>query len=337
MKENVDYGTSPPSSRVQESDGPQPLLVGNSAAIKKVFELIATVANTNSTVLLQGESGTGKELAARTIHSKSGRNDQPMVKINCGAVPKNLIESELFGHEKGAFTGAIERRIGKFELAHGSTLFLDEVGEMPLDLQVKLLRALQEREIDRVGGKTTIKIDVRVIAATNRSLDQEVELGNFRSDLFYRLNVFPITLPPLRDRKEDIPVLALHFIQRLSERLGKNVCTISNPALQKMLRYSWPGNVREMEHLLERTVLMTKDATIKEFDLPNSERNKKKVQEENTSIKSLAENEREYILFVLGKTNGKVRGPGGAAELLKLPSSTLQSKMKKLGIRKSGR
>jgi formate hydrogenlyase transcriptional activator len=337
MKQHMHKDVDPPKLSLPENNVSQPSFIGTSAAMKKVFELIAHVANTNSTVLLQGESGTGKELAAKAIHSASDRRENPIINVNCGAIPKSLIESELFGHERGAFTGAVEQRIGRFEQAHKSTLFLDEIGEMPLDLQVKLLRALQEKEIERVGGKTTIKIDVRVIAATNRSLEEEVASGNFRGDLFYRLNVFPITLPALRDRKEDIPFLVQHFIELLSQKLGRSVNSISNQALQKLLRYAWPGNIREMEHLLERTVLMTKGNCIKELEPPNPAKNRKKAQKENATIKSLAENEREYILFVLGKTNGRVRGPGGAAELLKLPSSTLQSKMKKLGIRKSGR
>jgi formate hydrogenlyase transcriptional activator len=312
-------------------------LVGKSLALRKVLTLIGTVAETNSTVLLQGESGTGKELVANAIHAASLRSGCKMIKINCGAIPKNLIESELFGHEKGAFTGAVERRTGKFEQAHGSTLFLDEIGDLQVDLQVKLLRALQEKEIERVGGRSTLQVDVRVIAATNKDLEAEVAAGNFRSDLFYRLNVFPITLPPLRQRKDDIPILIQHFLKLFSQKLGKNVSTVSNAALQKMLHYSWPGNIREMEHLMERTILLTKGGSIHTVQLPTTAKATKKEKKGEVGIMSLAENEKAYILYVLGKTNGKVRGPGGAAELLKLPSSTLQSKMKKLGIRKSAR
>jgi transcriptional regulator with GAF, ATPase, and Fis domain len=304
--------------------------------MKKVFDLIGRVAETDSTVLLQGETGTGKELIARAIHVNSRRKDHIMVKVNCAAIPANLIESELFGHEKGSFTGATDRRIGKFELAHNSTLFLDEIGEMPMELQVKLLRVLQEKEIERVGGKSTIKTDVRIIAATNRNLYEEINAGKFRSDLFYRLNVFPITLPPLRDRKEDIPGLAYHFIQRLSQKLGRPVSSISHKALEEMLRYNWPGNIRELEHLIERSLLMTRGTIIKEIYLPKTEIHQKSGRKDEDSIKSFAQNEREYILSILKKSNGKVRGPGGAAELLDLPSSTLQSKMKKLGIRKGG-
>jgi transcriptional regulator with GAF, ATPase, and Fis domain len=312
-------------------------LVGTGTEMKKVFDLIGRVAETGSTVLLQGETGTGKELIARAIHINSMRKDHLMVKVNCAAIPVNLIESELFGHEKGSFTGAMDRRIGKFELAHNSTLFLDEIGEMPMELQVKLLRALQEKEIERVGGKTTIKTDVRIIAATNRNLYEEINAGRFRSDLFYRLNVFPITLPPLRDRKEDIPDLAYHFIQRLSQKLGRPVSSISHNALEEMLQYDWPGNIRELEHLIERSLLMTRGTIIKEIYLPKSGMSTpKSVRKDEESIKSFAENEREYILSILKKSGGKLRGPGGAAELLNLPPSTLQSKMKKLGIRKGG-
>ena len=311
-------------------------LVGTSTEMKKVFDLISRVAETDSTVLLQGETGTGKELIARALHTNSKRKDHLMVKVNCAAIPANLIESELFGHEKGSFTGATDRRIGKFELAHNSTLFLDEIGEMPMELQVKLLRALQEKEIERVGGKSTIKTDVRIIAASNRNLYEEINAGKFRSDLFYRLNVFPITLPPLRERKEDIPDLAYHFIERLSQKLGRPVSSISQKALEEMLQYNWPGNIRELEHLIERSLLMTRGTIIKEIYLPKSDVHQKSVRKDEESIKSFAQNEREYILSILKKSNGKVRGPGGAAELLDLPPSTLQSKMKKLGIRKGG-
>jgi transcriptional regulator with GAF, ATPase, and Fis domain len=245
------------------------------------------------------------------------------------------VESELFGHEKGSFTGAVERRIGKFELASNSTLFLDEIGEMPIELQVKLLRALQEKEIERIGGKSVIKTDVRIIAATNRHLQQEIANGRFRGDLFYRLNVFPITLPPLRERKEDISGLSWHFIQRFSQRLGKKINTLSKNALQQMMDYDWPGNVRELEHTIERSMLMTNGASIKEVYLPVDEKNKNTPGREEQRIKTIGENEREHIIAVLKKSNGRVRGAGGAAELLKLPPTTLHSKMKKLGILKT--
>ncbi len=309
-------------------------LVGSGAEMKKVFHLVSTVSFSNSTVLILGETGTGKELIARAIHNASSRKDKLMVKVNCAALPANLIESELFGHERGSFTGATEKRIGKFELANHSTLFLDEIGEMPLDLQVKLLRALQEKEIERVGGKTTIKVDVRIIAATNRQLQKEVEAGRFRSDLYYRLNVFPITLPPLRDRKEDLPVLVSYFIGRFAKNAGKRINNISHKVLQDMMAYHWPGNVRELEHLVERSVLLTNGNTIKEMHLPLRERTDGILGLEDYQIKTIDANERDHILYVLKRCKGKVSGAGGADELLGIPGSTLTSKMKKLNIKK---
>jgi formate hydrogenlyase transcriptional activator len=311
-------------------------IVGDSLQMKQVFDLVGKVAAADSTVLLQGETGTGKELVARAIHNCSHRKDRLMVKVNCAALPANLIESELFGHEKGSFTGATERRIGKFELANNSTLFLDEIGELPLELQVKLLRALQEREIERIGGKSTIKVNVRIVAATNRNLQEEMAGGRFRNDLFYRLNVFPINIPPLRERKEDIPLLTHHFVQRLSPKLGKQVVTLSQKVLEQMIQYDWPGNVRELEHMIERSMLMTSGNVIKEIYLPVSEKSRVMNKTEDTTIKTIDENEREHILSILEKSNGRIRGTGGAAELLKIPPTTLHSKMKKLGIRKSG-
>jgi len=314
-------------------------IVGSGEKIKKVFDLMERVAPSDSTVLLLGETGTGKELIARAIHNNSPRKDRVMIKVNCAVLPSNLVESELFGHEKGSFTGAIERRIGKFELANNSTLFLDEIGEMPLELQSKLLRALQEREIERVGGKSVIKTNVRIIAATNRNLQEEVAGGRFRSDLFYRLNVFPISIPPLRERKEDIPILAGHFIKSLSQKISKKIDGISQRALEQMSRYDWPGNVRELEHVIERSMLLTAGDSIREVHIPGTGR-ARAVPEPvllTDNIKTLNEHERDYILAILKKSNGKVRGPGGAAELLKIPPTTLHSKMKKLGILKSGR
>ena len=309
-------------------------IVGSGMEMQRVFRLVAQVANSDSTVLILGETGTGKELIARAIHNSSHRKDKLMVKVNCAALPANLIESELFGHEKGSFTGAVERRIGKFELANNSTLFLDEIGELPLELQVKLLRALQEKEIERVGGKSTIKINVRIIAATNRDLQGEVNTGKFRSDLYYRLNVFPITLTPLRGRKEDIPLLVSHFIARYARSTGKKVTNIAHHVLEELSAYSWPGNVRELEHLIERTILLTNGRTIKEIHLPVKERKDPAGSEKHLHIKTIDENERDHILRVLKICNGKVAGERGAANLLGVPTSTLNSKMKKLGIKK---
>jgi formate hydrogenlyase transcriptional activator len=304
-------------------------IIGKSQQMGEVYELLQKVSGTTTTVLILGETGTGKELIARAIHNTSNRKDKLLVKVNCAAIPSTLIESELFGHEKGSFTGAVERRIGKFELANRGTLFLDEIGEMPLDMQAKLLRAIQEKEIERVGGKTTIKTDVRIIAATNRNLQQEVAHGRFRSDLYYRLNVFPITIPGLRERKEDIPVLTAYFIEKFSKNARKKIMNISTKAMQDLMSYSWPGNVRELEHQIERTVLLAKGDTITDVYL-NSEITKPAASK--GSLKTLQDNEREHIVEALRQCAGKVSGPGGAAELLNIKSSTLQSRMQKLGI-----
>jgi len=310
-------------------------IVGTSPVLQRVFQSLGQVAGTTSTVLILGETGTGKELIARAIHSGSRRKDKPMIKVNCAALPAGLVESELFGHEKGSFTGAIDRRIGKFELADNSTIFLDEIGELPPELQAKLLRAIQEKEIERIGGRTTIRTDARIIAATNRRLQEEVDAGRFRTDLYYRLNVFPVYLPPLRERREDIPALTAHFIAKYARRSGKKIAGISPAALRQMSVYHWPGNIRELEHLVERSILMTQGPIIREVHLPvDNKDNGVTEQPETTTIKSLEENERDHILSVLRKTKGRIRGKGGAAEILKLPPTTLHSRMKKLGITK---
>jgi transcriptional regulator with GAF, ATPase, and Fis domain len=308
-------------------------IIGNGAAMQKVYHLMSLVAESNSTVLLLGETGTGKELIARAIHSASARKDKLMVKVNCAALPANLIESELFGHERGSFTGAIDRRIGKFELANNSTLFLDEIGEMPLDMQVKLLRVIQERELERVGGRNTIAVNVRIIAATNRNPEEEVNAGKFRSDLYYRLNVFPITLPPLRERLEDIEPLAYFFLDRYSRNTGRKVTSISAKVIKELKGYQWPGNVRELEHLIERSILLTSDTVLKEIQLPGS-RDKGKETSSDLSNKTLNDIERSYIIQVLIRCHGKIAGADGAAAFLELPSTTLHSKMKKLSISK---
>jgi transcriptional regulator with GAF, ATPase, and Fis domain len=310
-------------------------IVGESPELKKVFRLIAQVAYSDSTVLLLGETGTGKELVARAIHNSSPHKSKLMVKVNCAAIPPTLIESELFGHERGSFTGAVERRIGKFELANNGTLFLDEIGEMTLEVQVKLLRALQEREIERVGGKAAIKTNVRIITATNRDLEKLLEEGKFRSDLYYRLNTFPITIPPLRNRKDDIPKLAMHFIARYSKKTGKKIEAISHKVIQELIEYDWPGNIRELEHLIERSVLMVTGDSINEVHLPHQKRNTALSHDkEDNIIKSLKENEKDHILKVLRHVKGRIGGKGGAAEILGLPTSTLNSRIKKLGIRR---
>ncbi|HXB08583.1 MAG TPA: sigma 54-interacting transcriptional regulator [Puia sp.] len=311
-------------------------IITESSLMKNIFRLVGKVAPSESTVLILGETGTGKELIARAIHSNSPRRDKMMVKVNCAALPANLIESELFGHERGSFTGAYERRIGKFELANEGTLFLDEIGEMPLELQVKLLRALQEKEIERVGGKTIIKVNVRIIAATNRDLEKEMLEGRFRSDLYYRLNIFPIQLPPLRQRREDIPLLAAHFIRRHAKKTGKGIETLSSKVLQEMMNYDWPGNIRELEHLLERSVLLTTGDTIRQVHLPVPRKPAAGAVVEEMPLKMLTieENEREHILAVIRHCRGRISGQRGAAEILGVPATTLNSRMKRLGIKK---
>jgi transcriptional regulator with GAF, ATPase, and Fis domain len=310
-------------------------IVGDSPCMQKIFRLIAQVAPSDSTVLILGETGTGKELVARAIHNNSPRKNKLMVKVNCAALPANLIESELFGHERGSFTGATERRVGKFELANNGTLFLDEIGEMPLELQVKILRALQEKEIERVGGKSTIKVDVRIIAATNRDLDKEMAEGRFRSDLYYRLNIFPINLPALRERRADIPLLASHFILCFAKKIGRKIETLSCRAMQELVGYDWPGNIRELEHLIERSILLTSGDTIKQIHLPSP----KQIAVTNSSVavlnlKTIDDNERDHILEILKYCRGRISGEGGAAEILDVPSSTLNSKIKRLGIQR---
>lgn len=310
-------------------------IVGSGTQMQKVYHLMSQVADTNSSVLLLGETGTGKELIARAIHNASSRKNKLMVKVNCAALPAHLIESELFGHEKGAFTGAIDKRIGKFELANNSTLFLDEIGEMPPELQVKLLRVLQERELERVGGKTTIKLDVRIIAATNRNLEAEVQAGRFRSDLYYRLNVFPISLPPLRERWEDIEQLAHSFLAKFSKNIGKRVTGISAKVLQELKSYHWPGNVRELEHLVERSILLCEGQMLTEIHLPGRQHetgNRPLLEIPNGTLEQI---ERTHIIGVLKRCSGKISGSGGAAEILEIPGTTLHSKMKKLGISKA--
>jgi transcriptional regulator with GAF, ATPase, and Fis domain len=309
-------------------------IIGSDGGLRNAFQMALNVAPSDSTVLILGETGTGKELIARVIHNSSFRKQRPMVKLNCAALPSHLVESELFGHEKGSFTGATERRIGKFELANNGTLFLDEIGEMSLNLQAKLLRAIQEKEIERIGGSSVIKTNVRIIAASNRDLKKEVEGGRFRSDLYYRLNVFPISLPPLRERKEDIPMLVSYFLNRFSQKSGKKIVHISPKAVSELIVYHWPGNVRELENVIERSVLMAQGNTIAEIQLLRSANVLSDLQT-GQDLKSLEENEREYILSILKKCDGKIRGEDGAAKILKVPATTLHSKMKKLGIRKN--
>jgi formate hydrogenlyase transcriptional activator len=311
-------------------------IIGTGAEMTKLFSLVNQVAPASSTVLILGETGVGKELIARALHNASPRHDKIMVKVNCAALPENLIESELFGHERGSFTGAIERRVGKFELANNGTLFLDEIGEMPHSLQAKLLRAVQEREIERIGGKNPIKVNVRIIAAANRDLLTEVHAGRFRGDLYYRLNVFPITIPPLRDRREDIPMLANHFMQRFARTVGKKITSIAPKALADLQAYNWPGNIRELEHAIERSIILTAGPILKDIHLNtmNLDRLHPAKTEEQQAIRTLKENERDHILRTLVRLKGKISGHGGAAQQLDVPPSTLNSKINKLAITK---
>jgi len=307
-------------------------IIGNSPILMSVLDKVSLVAHTQSSVLILGDSGTGKEKIARCIHKLSDRKTNPIITVNCAALPKDLIESELFGHEKGAFTGAIEKRTGKFELADGGTIFLDEIGELPLDAQVKLLRVLQEREIEYVGGSKTIKVNVRVIAATNRKLEKEVAEGRFRLDLYYRLNVFPIELPALKERKSDIPLLANYFLKKFSILLGKPPLILSKLALSQLEAYDWPGNIRELEHLLERSLVITSGAIIETINIPVKTTEMLSAVGQDKILKTLEEIESDHILKVLKSCKGKIGGAGGAAEILGLPASTLNSKIKKLGI-----
>ncbi|MCI0691830.1 sigma 54-interacting transcriptional regulator [candidate division KSB1 bacterium] len=306
-------------------------IVGASSAIKKVFQNIEKVAATDSTVLVTGETGTGKELVARALHTSSRRKDSVLIKVNCAALPVGLIESELFGHEKGAFTGATVRKKGRFELADGGTIFLDEVGDLPLETQVKLLRVLQEQEFERVGGAQTLKVNVRVIAATNRNLEDAVKHGTFRVDLFYRLNIFPIHLPALHERREDIPILAKHFVGKFARRMGKRVEHIAPDAMERLMRYHWPGNVREMANLLERAVILCDGSELQAEHIGITPQ----PLTSETEISTLEETERLHILKALKETNGVVGGQNGAAKLLGLNRTTLLARMKKLGIEKN--
>jgi formate hydrogenlyase transcriptional activator len=305
-------------------------IIGSSPTLKRALLAVQTVAPTDSSVLIFGETGTGKELIARAIHNLSARKDHTLVKVNCAAIPTGLLESEMFGHEKGAFTGAIEQRKGRFELAHRGTLFLDEVEDIPLELQPKLLRVLQEREFERLGSSRTINVDVRVVAATNADLSQLVNEKKFRSDLYYRLNVFPITLPPLRERTEDIPLLVHFFAQKFAQRMRKPIDRVPSETVAALTRYSWPGNIRELQNLIERAVILSRGTAL-EVPLAELKQNGKMVAEQNGTT-ALETVEREHILRVLRDSNWVIGGVGGAASRLGLPRTTLNHKLQKLGI-----
>jgi formate hydrogenlyase transcriptional activator len=311
------------------SDGHFAEIVGDSPALKKVLDQVFTVAPSHATVLILGETGTGKELVARAIHRLSRRKDGPFIKVNCAAIPTGLLESELFGHEKGAFTGAVSQKVGRMELADGGTLFLDEVGEIPLELQPKLLRVLQDQEFERLGSNRTIKVNLRLVAATNRDLAKGMALHEFRSDLFYRLSVFPIRVPPLSERREDIPLLVRYYVRKFAQRMERHIETIPKETMKALIAWSWPGNVRELENLMERSVILSDGNAL---HVPLSEMRTETQTAIATPDSSLDNAEREHILRVLRETGGTLSGPDGAARRLGLKRTTLQSKMQRLKI-----
>ena len=311
-------------------------IVGASRGLRRVLAQVSKVAATDSTVLVLGETGTGKELIARAIHKRSGRAAEPFIRVNCAAIAPSLVTSELFGHEKGAFTGAVQRRLGRFEAANGGTIFLDEVGDLPMETQVALLRVLQEREFERIGSTRPISVDVRVVAATNRDLDAAVAAGSFRQELFYRLNVFPIRIPPLRERRDDIPLLAQYLIERYARKAGKKLLNIGKPTLDALTAYDWPGNVRELQNVIERAVILCDGETfaVDESWLRRDARGVPAPARTASLVRSLAEHEREIIEAALAASRGRISGPSGAAARLGIPRQTLESKLRVLEIDK---
>jgi transcriptional regulator with GAF, ATPase, and Fis domain len=309
-------------------------IVGSSPALQVLLSQVAKVAPTESTVLITGETGTGKELVARAIHKRSQRSSRAFVSVNCAAIPQDLIASELFGHEKGAFTGATQRRLGRFEAADGGTIFLDEIGELPAETQVALLRVLQEREFQRVGGNETLRTNVRVVAATNRRLDVAIAEGRFREDLFYRLNVFPVEVPPLRERKEDIPLLVQYFVDRYATKAGKRITGIAKRSLELLQSYAWPGNIRELQNVIERSVIVSDSENLSVDESWLGQRTGTSTTPAQRLSEKLTSQEREMIEAALAASNGKVSGPSGAAARLGIPQSTLDSKIKSLKINK---
>ena len=308
-------------------------IIGNSDALESVLEQVEQVAPTDSTVLIQGETGTGKELIARAVHNLSSRYGRPFIKLNCAAIPFDLLESELFGHEKGAFTGAIAQKIGRFEMADKGTLFLDEVGDIPLPLQPKLLRVLQEQEFERLGSGRTHQVDVRLVAATHRNLVEMVKRNEFRSDLYYRLNVFPVPLPPLRERREDIPALVEHFVEIYARRMNKQIDHVSPETMSRLVSYQWPGNIRELQNFIERSVILTSGDVLQ----PPLATLKSDVESESLGATTLEDAERDHIRKILEQTRWVVSGPNGAAARLGMKRSTLYFRMQKLGISRSNR
>jgi formate hydrogenlyase transcriptional activator len=346
LSEHYVGGTNGPVPRIQKAitpirrsetrtdgtpQGDSEQFVGESGELRRVLHEIEIVAPTDATVLIRGETGTGKELVARAIHDWSNRRDRPFVKVNCAAIPSGLLESELFGHERGAFTGAVAQKVGRFEMADGGTLFLDEVGDIPLELQPKLLRVLQEQEFERLGGTRTIRVDVRLVAATNRHLDAMVEAQRYRDDLYYRLNVFPITVPPLRERPEDIDALVHHFVERFARRMNRPITVIPEATLHALRRHPWPGNVRELENLVQRAVILSPGV---ELTLPPAalEAPSPPSRTPNEGSDTLEGLERTHIMRVLAETNGIMGGSRGAAARLGLKRTTLQSRLKRLGL-----
>jgi transcriptional regulator with GAF, ATPase, and Fis domain len=312
-------------------------IVGNSPSLRTILEQVALVADTSATVLIQGESGTGKELIARAIHERSSRRQRPFIKVNCAAIPRELFESEFFGHVKGAFTGAIKDRIGRFQLAHTGTLFLDEIAEIPAFLQPKLLRVLQEQQFETVGDARTRSVDVRVLAATNRDLRRDVEQDRFREDLYYRLSVFPMQIPPLRERREDIPLLALHFLRKSATRVHWSVPPLSRENMRQLQNYNWPGNIRELENVIERAAILARNSRYLRFDLPTASAQATRAPATSAILTraQLREQEKESILAALRQSNGKVFGRGGAAEILGVRPTTLASRLKALGLKRT--
>jgi formate hydrogenlyase transcriptional activator len=310
-------------------------LIGYSASFQAVLKRVRIVAPTDSVVLIQGETGTGKELIAKAIHNQSSRRNAPFIKMNCAAIPADLLESELFGHEKGAFTGAVAQTMGRFQLAHRGTLFLDEIGDLPVQLQPKLLRVLQEQEFERLGSGRPIKVDVRVVTATNQELLTLVQGGQFRADLYYRLNVFPICLPPLRDRLGDIPSLVRHFVRKYSQRLQRNIEYIPDEVMDALERYDWPGNIRELQNIVERAVILSETVT---FFVDESwlKRESAESRQPRGGLSTLADREVEMIEAALADCHGRISGPSGAAAKLGIPRQTLESKIRRLGINKYG-
>jgi formate hydrogenlyase transcriptional activator len=330
QKLKVEFGDT--KAYVEEEQSSEPSfeeIVGRSPALQRLLREVEVVAPTDSGVLIQGETGTGKELIAQAIHNRSPRRDRPFIKVNCAAIPSGLLESELFGHEKGAFTGAVMRKPGRFELADKGTLFLDEVGDIPLDLQAKLLRVLQEHEFERLGSTRTQQVDVRVIAATHRDLKKMVEEGTFRSDLFYRLHVFPLTVPPLRDRRDDIPLVVRHFVDKYAKRMNRHIETIPARTMEVLVDYAWPGNVRELQNFVERAVILSPGTSLR---APLEELRPSTGQSAQTNLSTLEEMEREHVLRALKESNWVTGGPKGAAVRLGMKRTTLAYRIRKLGI-----